>query len=165
MAASLAIHGPCHAQPPAMHAPPSYHTCPLPTMHALLAMHTRCHACPLPCMVPAVHAPLPCHACTPPLPCMSPYLSCMPPPLPHMLPTMHAPLLCHTCPTMHAPCHTSHPAVHVPPPETQGMIHACENITFRQLLLRTVKIKWVLDRSKKRERWRSVWTRLHRAHT
>ena len=48
-------------------------------------------------------------------------------------------LSCHASP--HLPCMTPDkhaPATHPPPPTTEGMIHACENITFPQLLLRTV---------------------------
>ena len=51
------------------------------------------------------------------------------PHLPCMTPDKHDP--CHERPL---PC--THPATH--PPTTEGMIHACENITFPQLLLRTV---------------------------
>ena len=56
---------------------------------------------------------LSCHTCTP-SPCMPPY-------------TTHAPL-CHACP----PLPHTHPM--------DRMTDACENITFPQLLLRTVKI-------------------------
>ena len=72
--------------------------------------------------------------------------------------TVHAPPAMHT-PTMHVP-HHAHPITHAPimyappcnaqppashvsptmhaPPWIEGMIHTCENITFSQLLLRTV---------------------------
>ena len=97
-----------------------------------LVMHTPqpqmplCHAHP-----PATHAP--CHAThatlphMPPLPCTLPCLACSPPctpchayPLPCTPPTMHAPLQC--------------------TPPVDRMTDACENITFLQLLLRTVNI-------------------------
>ena len=117
----------CHAcplpyTPPAMHVP--CHTCPP-------AMHAPCHASPLPCMPPATHDPLPhthpCHAC--PL-CHASPPPCKPrathDPLPHTHP-------CHACPPTHAPYHAC-------PPWTEFLTHACENITFAQLLLRTVKI-------------------------
>ena len=100
--------------------PPPCHTC-------CPAMHTPCHAHPLPythpyhtppCHThPTTHAP--CHTCPPchPSPCMPPSFA------------MHFPF------TMHTP-----PLSHMPPPHlwTDGMIHACENITFPQLLLRAV---------------------------
>ena len=134
-----AMHTPCHAHPlphiphathaPATHAP--HHACPL-------AMHAPCHAQPLPCMPPAMHATLPCtsphHACL---------LPCMPPP------ATHASLLC-TPPATHTPLPCMPPATHTPtthtplpcmPPPlwTEFLTHACENITFPQLLLRTIK--------------------------
>ena len=59
---------PCHACPPAMHAPS--------------ATHASCHACP-----PVMHAPLP-H--TPP--------PCMPTPTMHAPPAMHIPPTMHTYP-------------------------------------------------------------------
>ena len=74
--------------------------------------HLSCHACP-----PATHAP--CHTC--PLPCMPP--------------TMHAPLH-HTCP----PFTTHTPMVPLATPTPDRMTDACENITFPQLLLRTLKM-------------------------
>ena len=105
----------CHARP--------YHACPpslphtLPTMHASLpCMLHPYHACHLP-----THA-CPCHTC--PLPCM------LPPPI------LCAPLPC-MAPTTHAPHHT-HPLLHMPLPWIERTIHSCENITFPQLLLRTV---------------------------
>ena len=92
-----------------MHAPPP-HMPPAtpPTMHA------PCHACP-PCYAhPCYACPLTCHAC---------------------LPATHAPL------AMHTPCHAHSPATHAPChacPPMDRMTDACENITFPQLLLRTV---------------------------
>ena len=77
-----------------------------------------CHTWPLPCTPPppctppATHAPPATHG---PL--------CHAHPLPHMPPATHAPL-CHIYPL---PC--------MPPPLS---IEACKNITFPQLLLRTV---------------------------
>ena len=41
-------------------------------------------------------------------------------------------------PVMHAPCHARSPATHAPPLWTEFLTHACENITFPHLLLRTV---------------------------
>ena len=73
----------------------------------------------------AVHTP--CHAHPP---------SCMPPamhtPLPHMPRATHTPIP-HPCMT---------PLPHMPPSLlwTEFLTHACENITFPQLLLRAVKI-------------------------
>ena len=100
----------------------------------LLSCHARPH--PLPCTPPVIHAP--CHTC-PPLPCTSPAMH---------TPVMHAP--CHAYPpATYAPCHThphppsmhDPPATHAPRPLwTEFLTHACENITFPQLLLRTVKI-------------------------
>ena len=121
------------------HACPSNHACPLPcmphTMHTPFAMHTPGHTCSLPHMPPC-HAPLPCMSYPPlctllpcprlpcmPHPCYAPLLSCMSP-LPCMPPAMHAP--CHACPL---PC----------TPSVDRMTDACENMTFPQLLLRTVK--------------------------
>ena len=133
---------------------PSCHTWPPPSHACLPAMHTPCHACPLPHMPPptCMHAPLPCmppHAmhvpalCAPLL-CMSLHHACPPGThaphhahpchmcsLPHTPPAMHAPL-CHECPLCHA-C----PLPFTPPP-VDRMTDACENITFPQLLLRTV---------------------------
>ena len=54
-------------------------------------------------------------------------------PLPCMPPTMQPP------PATHAPLH------HARPPWTEFVTHACENITFPQLLLRTVKISLSTD--------------------
>ena len=94
---------------PVMQPPPS-----LPRTTTLPRM-PPCHACPLP------------HTHTHTLPCMPPYhahpllctspLPCMPP--------------CHKCPL---PCMSSCPAMHTSP----GGQNSCENITFLQLLLRTV---------------------------
>ena len=55
-----------------------------------------------------------------------------PPQLPHMPPPR-------ITPAMHAPCT---PSCHTCPPHlwTEFLTHACENITFPQLLLRTVTI-------------------------
>ena len=107
------------------------------------AMHTPSHKHP-----PAMHAPLPspamhapCNACHP-LPCM-PSLA------------MHAPLPCMPSPAMHVapamyaiPCHTS-------PLWTEFLTHACENITFRQLLLQTVKNSCSISP------WFHVWDAYH----
>ena len=131
----------------------SYHACP------------PCHACPLPCMLPchacppAMHAPChahPCHTCPPamysPLPCIppchvfphhAPCHACLPhhvhPTLPCTPPAMHAP---HACPLPQM-SHFPHPVMHAPLPHmhplwTEFLTHACENITFPQLLLLTV---------------------------
>ena len=80
--------------------------------------HVSCHVCPPPCTPPAMHAS--CHSC--PLPCMSPttHAPTTHTPLPHMPPAMYALLPC------------------MPPPCTELLTQACENITFPQLLLRTV---------------------------
>ena len=87
-------------------------------LSAAVAVSPATHA-PLPCICPTMHAPshhvCPCHAC----------------PLPHMPPVMHAPLS-HMSPP-HNP-----PAMHTP--QTEFLTHACESITFPQLLLRTVTI-------------------------
>ena len=81
------------------------------------------------------------------LPCTThTHLPLMPPP--HTPPAMHAPCHTHPLPTMcthlpamHAPpCH-AHPCHAHPPPWTEFLTHACENITFAQLLLRMV-INW-----------------------
>ena len=89
-------------------------------------------------------SPLPC---TPlPLPCMP--LSCMHAPLPCpppcMPPAMHSPIHPHThapSPIMHAPTHPPQtcPPATMQPTWTEFLKDACENITFPQLLLRTVK--------------------------
>ena len=73
------------------------------------------HTCP-----PAAHAPH--HTCH--LPCTS-SLPYTPPPPPCMAPSQNAPS--HACPSL-------------PPPWAEFLTHACENITFPQLLLRTVNI-------------------------
>ena len=83
---------------------------------------------------------LSCHVC--PLPCMSPL-------------TMHAPLLCMSPFTTHtlSPCMPPHYTCSLTilthlsyaQPPVDRMTDTCENITFPQLLLRTVKI--VLYRS------------------
>ena len=82
-----------------------------------------CHACPLPCTPPVMHTPPPCTSL--------PHI----PPQPHTPPAMHAPLQCPSLP--HTP-----PAIHAPtmytPLWTEFLTHACENITFPQLLLWTV---------------------------
>ena len=116
---------PLSCMPPAMHPPHATH--PLPSTSP--ATHALCHACPLP---PTTHPPTmhtPCHACphTHALHHASPPLPCKPPP-------------CHACPplpcmpsTMHTLCHTCFPLW------TEFLTHTCENITFLQLHLRTVK--------------------------
>ena len=90
-----------------------------------LSCHARphCHA-----YQPAKHAP--CHACPPP--CTPPCHTC-----PH-----HAWPPCHACfplPCMPPSHHACPPAMHAPL-WTEFLTHACENITFPQLLLRTVII-------------------------
>ena len=84
-----------------------------------------CHACPPPCMHPCHACSLPCYACPPamhaPLP-HTPTLPCMPPTLTHTWP------LHYTYAALHHAC----------PLWTDFLTHACENITFPQLLLRTV---------------------------
>ena len=79
---------------------------------------------------------LSCHACPPT--CMPP--PCMPPPLQNAHPLhstpYHACPLCHTCPfAMHNPF-----TMLAPPPPVNRIIGRCKNITFPQLLLRTVKM-------------------------
>ena len=119
---------------PLPHIPPLPHTSP-------------CHAHPLPCMPPLPCTPPPCHTCPPAMhappphtpPCHTCPLPCMPPHHTHT-PATHAPLTCtpppcHTCPQ---PCTHPLPCTS-PPPWTEFLTHACENITFPQLLLRTVK--------------------------
>ena len=97
---------------------PAMHTA---TTHAPTAVHTPpnhvcpCNACPLPCMSPfTTHAPLTMHTLL--------HHTC--PPLPYMPPP-----LCHACP----------PSPHMPPLPC-GQTDACEDNTFAQLLLRTVKM-------------------------
>ena len=81
------------------------------------------HACPpIPNTRTAMHTPA---THTLPLPSMPPFT--MPTPLPHMPPLPCTP-----------PFATQPPP---PPPTVDRMIDACENITFPQLLLRTVKIR------------------------
>ena len=129
--------------------------------------HLSCHTYPLPCMPPTTHAP--CHECphhTYPLSWMPPALHAPPPCTP---PAMHAPLPCthplpctppcYACPlAMHTPpCHAvpplpcMPPLPHTPPPIlwTEYLTHVCENITFPQLLLRTVINTVVLPESYK----------------
>ena len=115
------------------------------------ATHAPCHPCPLPCMPIATQAPTPCHAY--PLLYMPPtmYTPCHTCPLPHTPPAMHTP--CHACPLPCTPaCHACPlpctPACHACPHHahlsamhaTEFLTRACENITFLQLLLRTVLI-------------------------
>ena len=95
---------------------------------------TVCHACP----PPAMHAPLPrMPPATHPPPAMHAPLPCTPP-------AMHTPCHahpCHTCPpAMHTPCHACPPATHAPPPWTEFLTHASENITLPQLRWRAVNI-------------------------
>ena len=123
---------PLPCTPPTMHAP--HHACPLqctpPARHANLAMHAPHHAC----TPPTTHAPLP--PCTSPMtrtPCNAhPHHTC---PLQCIPPIMRTS-------AMHTPCHACPPATHAPSRLwTEFLTHACENITFPQLLLRAV-IKW-----------------------
>ena len=108
-----ATQAPCHAHP--------HHACPLP--HMLPAMQaTPCHIYP-----PAMHTRLPCHplahhSCHMYMPSAATHASC------------HACLPPHTYPAIHAPCHAR---------PTCGQTDTCENITFPQLLLRTVKTRTV----------------------
>ena len=124
-----------------------------------------CHACPLPCM-PLPHMasslcmPLLCHTC---LLCHThPLHHACPPhhahlramytsPLPHTPPAMHTSLPCMPLAMRAHHCHTCPPPLpYMPPspcmlschacPPVDRMTDACENITFPQLLLRTVKI-------------------------
>ena len=85
---------------------------------------------------------LSCHACPTPLPC-TPLLPCMP---------HHAhPLPCMPHPTMHNPCHTPYhacsPLPCIPPLWTEFLSHACENITYPQLLLRMVIMDYCIPHS------------------
>ena len=119
----------CHVHPPATRPPPLCHVHPL--LHAPPAMHALCHAHPLPC-IPPPHSDesMVCFhkwfLCTPSLPCM--------PPSPHIFP-----FAMHTSFTTHTPLrHACRPSPYTHPPDR--MTDACENITFPQLLLRTVKI-------------------------
>ena len=92
------------------------------------ATHTPCHACPSSPRIPSpftMQAPLHhtcplCHTC-PPLPCIPPS-PCIPP-LPHRPPSPHPHFAMH-------PPFTTH--------RMDRMTDACENITFPELLLRTV---------------------------
>ena len=91
--------------------------CLLQWLSLLPCMSPPCHTCPLPYTPPPImHAPIH-HACPPPFTMHAPLHHACPPPLPHMPP------FCHVC-----------------PPVDRRMIHACQNITFPQLLLRTVTI-------------------------
>ena len=95
------------------------------SMHTPLPYISPCHACPLAHTPTAMHTL--CHACprhTCPLPCM---------PLCHVHPTTQP---C-THLAIHSPCH-AYPLPCMPP--VDRMTDAYENITFEQLLLRTVKI-------------------------
>ena len=94
---------------------PATHIPPLPRMPTPFAMHAPlCHRCPL------HHPCLPfCHTC--PSPSTPPFLPCMSSLTMHAPYAMHTPL-CHTCPL-----------------PVDRMTDDCENITFPQLLLWTVK--------------------------
>ena len=112
------------------------HSSRVQTVHC--SGHLSCHAAPLPC---------------------TPLLPCMPLP-PHMPPVCHSHPLHHTCPhSPHTPpspytplCHAHHPFCHACPPSAHTPPFAThtpcplwtdrclKNITFPQLLLRTVKI-------------------------
>ena len=100
-------------------------------MHSMPCMSPTIHT-------PAMHTPLPQ---MPPLPQMTPATHV--PPLPYMPPVMHAPAMhapCHACSlSCMPPCHI-HPLPCMPLPMDR-MTDACENITFPQLLLRTVIIQ------------------------
>ena len=112
----------CHACSPAMYppppTPPCIHTFP-PTMDTPLPCTCPCHAFPhaMHTPPPATHSPCHGHPSAMHMP-----LPCMPLPLPHMPPF----------------------AMHIPPMDR--MTDAYENITFPQLLLRTV-IKPDIDSS------------------
>ena len=103
----------------------SCHACHPPLMHVLVmhspspALHFLHHACHTP-----MHTPSSTHA----RPGMHTPMPQMPPPLPHTSPLPCMPLF-----TMHTPFMTHAPC------GQKGMIHACESITFPQLLLRRVK--------------------------
>ena len=109
------------------------HSSRMRTARSLTISHSICHACP-PCHTclptpPATHAPHHAH----PLPCMPlPYT----PPARYAPNAMHTPLPC-TPPTMHTPpphmpppcmppCHAH------PPPWTETLTHATQNITLPQ---------------------------------
>ena len=83
--------------------------------------HLFCHAPPPPPPHMSLVTHAPCHVC----------------PLPHMLPAMHTSLPhmppCNASPPTHAPYHAYLPLW------TELPTHTRENITFQQLLLRTVK--------------------------
>ena len=99
-----------------------------PHMHAPCHVCPPCHACPMLCMPPAMHAPH--HAC--------PYHACPPPCHACPPPTRHAPAM-QACPPL---CMPAPPTMHAPvmhaPLGTECLTDACENISFPQLLLRTV---------------------------
>ena len=100
-------------------ATPPHHVCPLPLPCMPL----------LPCTTPPRHTSPDTHAL---LPCTPPAMHT---PTTHALhhawiPAMHA--SCHACPLPHTPSH------HTCLPPVDRMTDACENITFPQLLLRTV---------------------------
>ena len=130
------------------------HSCRMRTVccSGRLSCHARpCHTCPLPCTNPLPRMS-PCHACSP----VHTSLPCMPPchtPLPCKPPATHAPyhafhpLSCMTpnaCPSLPCTpplCHVHPTLLHHAFPPTDKMTDACENITFPQLLLRTVIIR------------------------
>ena len=106
------------------------HSSSMRTAHSLTISRSICHAwppshaCPPPRMPPAMHASLPCM-----------------PSVMHTSPTMHAPRHAHPA-TMHASlphmaphhAHPHPPAKHDPPPPwTEFLTHASENITLPQL--------------------------------
>ena len=101
----------CHTRHPLPHMPPQPCTAPCHT-------YPQCQACP-PSHMPSL-------PCMPPPPRM-PSLPHMPPPATHAPPAMHTP-----------PPHMSLLPSMPPPPWTEFLTHACENITFPQLLLRMV---------------------------
>ena len=85
-----------------------------------------CHAHPLPRM-PPLHHTCPLHQACPPLPHI--------PPSPRMPPPSYA---------MHVPFAMYVSLCHAHPPLCDRMTDACENISFPQLLLRTVKISMLV---------------------
>ena len=67
-------------------------------------------------------------------------VGCVPSAAVAVSPATHAPathIPCHAC----LPCHAWPPAVHATPLWTEFLTHACENITFPQLLFQTVTNK------------------------
>ena len=93
---------------------------------------TKQECIPIGCVPTTVSGRLSYHArplpCTPP--CHAHNHAMHTPHSPHM------PLICHACPLFAT--HAPFPSPRMPPPRTEFLTQACENITFPQLLLRTV---------------------------